>query len=62
MRSGSIMDIPNWKSRIPYGHKQVAVELLESVTFSDSAAEFFDPDVEEVFLDVARGRAREAAQ
>jgi hypothetical protein len=55
LREGKFTDIPNWKTRVPYGHKQKAVDLLTDVTFSDSAPEFFDPEVEEIFVDAKWG-------
>jgi hypothetical protein len=55
LRAGKFTEIPNWKTRVPYGHKQKAIELLTDVTFSESAPEFFDPDVEEVFIDAKWG-------
>jgi hypothetical protein len=55
LREGKFTEIPNWKSRVPYGHKQKAVDLLTDVTFSESAPEFFDPEVEEVFVDAKWG-------
>jgi hypothetical protein len=57
LRDGKFTDIPNWKTRVPFGHKQKAVELLTDVTFSESSPEFFDPDVEEIFIDAKWGAA-----
>jgi hypothetical protein len=55
MRDGSnIMDLADWKQRLPYGHRLKAAELLVDVSLSDVDREyFFEPDIDEVVLDAA---------
>jgi len=47
-----LMELPNWKDRIPGGHRIRAADLLMKVTKSAGAGEeFIDPEFDVVFLD-----------
>lgn len=49
---GDLMELANWKARLPYGHVQLAASLLQKVTESKEEREFvIQPDLDEVFLD-----------
>lgn len=47
----TLMDLPNWKDRIPFGHRVDAVDLLTSVTRSARELEEIEPECETVLLD-----------
>jgi hypothetical protein len=57
MREGELMDLPNWKAKLPHGHREKAMDLLLDVTSSDTApaSEYFDPDCQEVRVDAFWG-------
>lgn len=55
---GSLCDWPNWKDRLPYGHRIQAATLLQEVRVSEATREFIlDPDTDEVSLTAAWGSA-----
>lgn len=52
MRQGELMALPKWKQRLPLGHRQLALNLLQQVDVNQQDRELvFDADVEEVRLD-----------
>jgi hypothetical protein len=54
---GDLMQLANWKDKLPHGHRQKAMDLLLDVTASEAVAgdEYFDPDCQEVRLDAFWG-------
>jgi hypothetical protein len=62
-RQGTLMEAPNWKARIPVGHKLLAGRLLQSVGVAASSGErYFDSDIEEVELEAAWGTPENGMQ
>lgn len=57
MREGDLMQLPNWKQKLPHGHREKAMDLLLDVTPSAQApaSDYFDPDCTEVWLDAIWG-------
>jgi hypothetical protein len=57
--SGDFMALPNWRDRIPFGHKIKAAEFLQEVKVSEEDREYIiDASVDEVYLDVTWGSSR----
>lgn len=56
LRAVEFMQLPNWKDRVRYGHRLLAVEKIQDVSLSKTPGpEFEDPDFEEVRLDALWG-------
>jgi hypothetical protein len=55
--SGDLMQLADWKDKLPHGHRQKAMDILLDVTASEAVAgeEYFDPDCQEVRVDAFWG-------
>lgn len=47
----SLMELPNWRDRLPLGHLQAVASMLQSVTESKDQVTFIDPDFDIVRLE-----------
>lgn len=58
MREGELTALPNWKEKLPYGHKDKVADMLLKVNASESDPTepyYFDPDCQEVRVDALWG-------
>lgn len=55
---GEVMQLQNWKTRLPYGHRVRAAELLQDARASESSSSFvIEPDTDTVSLSAKWGGA-----